>query len=149
MLRIHDAGDPTAPPFPADVRWSALAHFGDRLDPISHFKQLVRHLWTFKLVPDRMSGAVNKALKTGLPGTSLEHFGTWYARLLAQKPAAIAPLFNDLKNVIDGFEELAEDNARITLSLRISQETHLFDFDELSDGQRALIGLGCKSHFAW
>ena len=130
---------------------STLAAFEPRDTPQTHvFRRLVNSIFLIKLAPSRMTSYTNAEIFR--PKADFSNFAWWYRRLIGEKPGAIAKLYRSLEEVIEGFEEMffvAQGEFARELKVRIQVEpdaygrftVNTFDFEELSDGQRALIVL--------
>jgi len=86
--------------------------------------------------------------ETNILGVQGRNFVSWY-RFVSQNQGKAFEITNALQKVIDGFKyfefEQAGENQRI---LRVHIANQMYRFDELSDGQRALIVLYTLTHFA-
>ena len=78
---------------------------------------------------------------------SMQNFVGWYRRAAQENMGSIAPLFRELSKVLPGFDSInlreSGENARALKAVFRSPSNGLirYGFDQLSDGQRALIAL--------
>jgi predicted ATPase len=147
---VHEKVDIDEIPWTISNR-SILSAFDKREIPLSFvFQERIRNFYFARLSPVKMTSYTNSEIQR--PEADFSNFATWYRRLVQEKPGAIFKLYQSLKEVIDGFEELTFDNNgenTRTLKIRLEIEpdekgkkrTAKFDFQEISDGQRALIAL--------
>ena len=138
-------------------RRSFLAEIESRPDntKLMWFKSWLERLLYVQVDPKRMrSEAEKEAL---YPTPDLSNFAEWYRHLRQDSSAATDELRSSLQEVIDGFEGLdlkgpPSGTKVLQVSLRTSGEgkgkARPYEFDELSDGQRALIGLYTLLHCA-
>ncbi|MBI1851500.1 MAG: AAA family ATPase [Planctomycetes bacterium] len=148
--------------FPYDVGRSGLATVVSRPENkrLTWFKQWLARLYCLKIDPRRMTSVAEKEFAH--PSVDFDNFAGWYRHIVQQETAVIRDLFPSLSRVIDGFDSLelkdvglnkrvleakfilkAEDNGKSPKRQVVS-----FNFDELSDGQRALVGLYTLLHSA-
>ncbi len=121
------------------------------------FKEWLEKLYCIRINPALM------ATEEDLGGDSLEddlsNFAAWYSNLTQEHPVEIEKLRRSLQEVLDGFISL--NLPRISSRRRLLQANFEWDaegaskprgfplaFDELSEGQRALIALYTLLHFA-
>ena len=124
---------------------SVLTHWGLAL------AQTLQGLHIFKINPPLMTSQIRKAVKR--PTSNLADFSSYYLYMLQQKQGQIFDLLPHLREVIANFDSFAVssdfEEARRNLQINCRRNTHngaaksslRYSFDELSDGQRALIGL--------
>lgn len=116
---------------------------------LSLWKMMIGYLRIFKLDAGRIGSAVSEiAADLSSDGRS---FAAWYSRLLQERPDLIAGLQQDFSDVMEGFRTLrvvpSQGGARhlvATFSAEASEErsaTYDLPFEELSEGQRALVVL--------
>jgi predicted ATPase len=87
-----------------------------------------------------------------LPNTDLSNIATWYRSLIKDHPRENAAFLQDLRESLDGFEQLQLKDAGENIQnlhaefLRAGRPLTIA-FDKLSDGQRCLICLYAILHF--
>jgi ATPase subunit of ABC transporter with duplicated ATPase domains len=95
--------------------------------------------------------------ETSAPAADLSNLADWYRHLRLESDDR--PLLDDLRDVVEGFESMDLKDAglgnrilKVTLSSAEGQagarREDTYGFNELSDGQRVLIGLYTVLHFA-
>ena len=74
-----------------------------------------------------------------------ENFAQWYRYMLQENPGIGYKAREALKDVLPGFEELSlkesGDSRKLSATFRINSKDQVFEFADLSDGQRQLIVL--------
>jgi hypothetical protein len=120
---------------------------------LAWFKEWFDKLYCVRIDPARMGAEAKE--EDDYPEDYLENFASWYAHIIQEQTGSFLDLQHALRDVIGGFDSLelkrAGRKARVLRAL-FSQPSdeggpsrkHArleFDFDELSDGQRALIAL--------
>ena len=144
--------------YPFDWHRSALATIAERRDntKLSWFKRWLGGVLCISPDPRRMSALAQK--ESVFPTHDLSNFADWYRHLRLESDDR--PLLDDLRDVVEGFESMDLKDAglgnrvlRITLSAEEgpagARRKDSYGFDELSDGQRVLIGLYTVLHFAF
>jgi predicted ATPase len=144
--------------YPFDWHRSALATITERKDntKLSWFKRWMGGLLCLSPDPRRMSALAHK--EAGVPAADLRNFADWYRHLRLENDDRA--LLNDLRDAIEGFEGMDLKDAGLgnrVLKLTLSSEQgpagskrkDSYGFEELSDGQRMLIGLYTVLHFAF
>ncbi len=141
--------------FPFDSRQSFLSLIEPRADNslLTEFKEWLSRLIYIQIDPKRMETlAEEEAL---FPTSDLGNFAAWYWRLRIAEEIGTENLRNTLREVIDGFDSFyLKDFGPKTkiLSVRVrspngqAANVDSTEFDELSDGQRALVGLYTLLH---
>src|SRR5260370_6746870 len=143
--------------YPFDWHRSALATITERKDntKLSWFKRWLGGLLCVNTDPRRMSALAEK--ETALPAADLSNFANWYRHLRLESDDRM--LLDDLRAAVEGFVTMDLKDAGLgnrILKLTLSSEegqggarrNDPYGFDELSDGQRVLIGLDTVLHFA-
>lgn len=143
--------------YPFDWHRSALATITERSEntKLSWFKRWLGGLLCVSPDPRRMSALAQH--ETAYPATDLSDFADWYRHL--RQESDDRALMDDLRGAVEGFESLDLKDAglgnrvlKVTLSSENGQgggrRKDIYGFDELSDGQRVLIGLYTLLHFA-
>ena len=139
--------------FPFDFKRSALAIVESRPDnkKLTWFKEWLSGVYFAQIDPKRMSSRAEKEAVS--PSFDLANFADWYRHLRLDQGKAMEDLRSSLEEVIGGFISLdlkeAGLNTRVLqLSSRIDNKVISFAFEELSEGQRALVGLYTIVHCA-
>jgi predicted ATPase len=112
---------------------------------LAWFKEWIWELWLLRPDPRAMSARVRRARADWL-APDLSNFGAWYLRRLALKPGSIFKATGALGKVLPGFLELHERFGDLYARFGDDAASESFSFDELSDGQRALIALYVLRH---
>ena len=145
------------PQFPFDWNRSGLTAVVERHDNtrLSWFKSWLRDMYTVRLDPASMLSRGESEVPH--PKVNLSDFACWYRHLMQERPREISELFDSLSQVLDGFRtlELLQDGegartlkARFETLVREGESGKSFQlgFQELSDGQRALVALYTLLH---
>ncbi len=138
-------------------RRSFLAEIESRPDntKLMWFKSWLERLLCVQVDPKRMRSEAEKEVL--YPTPDLSNFAEWYRHLRQDSSAATDELRSSLQEVIDGFEGLdLKGPPSGTRLLQVAVRTggdgkgksQQYGFDELSDGQRALVGLYTLLHCA-
>lgn len=117
---------------------------------LAAFKKGMSHLWLLRPDARRMAARIT-GVATGEDRwleANLENFADWYLRVLTEKPGTVFKTIRDLANAIPGLEELHEKGGWLHARFEQEDQSQTFRFDELSDGQRALIALYFLRHVA-
>lgn len=132
----------------ADPNKSAFVNRGPRLTSL---KQALSQIHYFKLNPALMTSQVGKVAPR--PANDLSNFASYYLYLLQQKQGKMFEMIPHLREAINDFDSFAveEDFEEARRNLRIvcqsptakkgTADSLRYGFEELSDGQRALIAL--------
>ncbi len=145
------------PDYPFDWGRSALATIQPRNDntKLSWFKERLARVYTIRMdAPNMSPSSQDEAL---FPLDSMTNFVAWY-RQASGDGKSLSAFLAELRQALPGLDNLnLEPLGRGTKLLRAefapAEGSHSatpvsFDLDELSDGQRALIGLYALLHFA-
>ncbi len=145
------------PQFPFDWNRSGLTAVVERQDNtrLSWFKSWLRDMYTVRLDPASMLSRGESEVSH--PKVNLSDFACWYRHLMQERPREISELFDSLSQVLNGFRalELLQDGevartlkARFETLVREGEPLQSFQlgFQELSDGQRALVALYTLLH---
>lgn len=133
--------------YPFDWHRSALATIVARSEnaKLMQFKDWFANLTVVRVDPVGM--APRSEGEQPLPSPSLSNYASWFRHLAQEEPAEFARLHEDLREALPGLVDLAPKSvggtARYLLAKFESPSPKGLElgFDELSDGQRALIGL--------
>lgn len=136
------------PNYPFDWNRSAIGSLPSRDDntKLTWFKNRFRRMLIVHINPMSIESQSEK--ESELLDVQCKNFASWY-HFVSQNQGKAFEITNTLQNVIDGFKYFeftkSGENERV-LKVRIAQ--YSYRFDELSDGQRALIVLHTIVHFA-
>ncbi len=130
-----------------DWNRSGLARILPRGDNtrLTWFKERVARIHCVRINPCQMQSATEK--DANAPATDLANYASWYQYLLHEEPGIARALETHLKDVIDGFDtfslpSVGEDTRSLRALVRSADgKREAYLLEELSDGQRALIGL--------
>ena len=140
--------------YPFDWHQSALATITARRENtrLTKFKEWLSELYTIQIDPRRMIAMADQEDRH--PSGDLGNFAAWYRHLLQEDTSAVFEVQASLREIISGFDSLdlasAGQNTRVlkanfsTVNADESPPSARqieFNFDELSHGQRTLIGL--------
>lgn len=136
------------PNYPFDWNRSAVGSLPSRDDntKLTWFKNRFRRMLIIHINPMSIESQSEK--ESELLDVQCRNFASWY-HSVSQNQGKAFEITNSLQKVIDGFKyfefEKVGKNQRV-LRVRIAHDS--YRFDELSDGQRALIVLYAIIHFA-
>ena len=149
----------TGPNFSFDWSRSGLTAVVERHDNtrLSWFKRWLQDVHVVRLDPASMPSRGEREVPH--PKPDLSDFACWYRHSMQERPREIGELFDSLSQVLDGFRalELVQDG-EVARTLKVRFETLVqkeaprtlssfqLSFQELSDGQRALIALYTLLH---
>ncbi len=145
VLRLFDEDGTPGPGFPAQAYRSGLGAIGENkaYQKLTTFKRwLTDELWLFRPDPRAITGRTDESSR--LLDPNLRNFASWYATAVTQDLSVAFHLKNALAEVLPGLETLGIDKQRPQLQARFKAEarsSYPVDFEELSDGQRALVAL--------
>lgn len=152
----HSAG----PVFPFDWARSAIATIPPRHDnqKLTWFRDYLASLLVLSLDPRAVSAQTDA--EATRPGKECSNFASWYRHVTQEQPGQQIDLFKQLKEAIPAFLTLrlaqSGERTRTLKAVFASQSTEAgaeprpveLGFDELSDGQRALVVLYTLLEFA-
>lgn len=140
------------PTYPFDWERSALATIMPRNDNrrLSWFKDRLSRIHLLRVEPFLMASESRQ--EETVPSSGFENFPSWYRHVSQEHPQRQLQFFDDLEQSIDGFDglKLSSDGGEtrtMTLSIRHGDNKSdkrvaaSYGFDELSDGQRAIVAL--------
>jgi predicted ATPase len=139
--------------YPFEPSRSALATIDESRTNrnLSTFKEWFRHLLCFRINPYAMNARSES--EDSYPWKDLSNFGSWYRHLRLSSRREDDALHKSLRESLDGFRSLQfEDFGEGTRLLQAEFEQEngrdfRLRFNQLSDGQRCLIGLYSILHF--
>ncbi len=143
--------------YPFDWHRSALATITERSEntKLSWFKRWLGNLLFISPDPRQMAVLADKEIPA--PAKDLSNFAAWYRHLRLE--SSDQALISDLRDAIPGFESMDLKDAGLGNRFLMTtfaaeapagqaKQNFSFAFNELSDGQRVLIGLYAVLHFA-
>jgi len=137
--------------FPFDQRRSGLAIVESRPEnkKLSWLKDWLERLLYIQIDPKNMGARADK--EAAHPNFDMSNFAEWYRHLRLEQGVEMDALRKSLMDVIGGFESLDLKDAGLStrvlqVAARIDGKPVQYSFDELSDGQRALVGLYTLLH---
>lgn len=150
----RDGGSP-GPKVLSDWSRSGLPFLHERKDnrKLMRFKQWSSRIHVVRAEPRHMSGRSEK--EEVAPAEDLANFASWYRHLTQERLEDVVRLRDQLRQVLEGFDSLVlksagADGMRVLRTLwrrePDSTATDEYAFEELSDGQRALVGLYTLLH---
>ncbi|MFP2932441.1 AAA family ATPase [Pyxidicoccus sp. 3LG] len=128
---------------------------GAAFQKVTRFKQWLRNLLVVRIDPRRMAGRSEEEETS--PDENLSNLASWYRHLAQERLNEVVEIRDSLRQIFDGFDSLVlksgGEQVRILRSSWKRKDgmpgTTVIDeyaFEELSDGQRALIGLYTLLH---
>ncbi len=141
-LRLFRDDGSAGPRFQARWTRSAIGTIepGNDHRLLTWFKEWIQKLWLLRPAPRTMNPRV-EPMNTDWLAPDLSNFGAWYLRYLTLKPGSMFKATAALGKVLPGFLELHEHTGYLHARFGDDAASESFRFDELSDGQRALIAL--------
>ena len=138
--------------YPFDWKQGALSTIDPRKDnlKLSRFKFWLLSLHCVRINPFATQGHAEREDVFPLP--DLTNFASWYRHLLQSQPVEAERFRGSVGQAIDGFsfmrlETAAEGTRRLEISFEGAAARYRCSFEELSDGQRSLMGLYALLHF--
>lgn len=110
---------------------------------LTWFKKRIANFFIVHINPGLMNSESRKEEKH--PNWEMSNYAAWYSYLSGAKQGQIIKLTLELQNIIPGFDSFqnpksGEDARSLSASFRLPSKS-IYKFDELSDGQKALIAL--------
>jgi len=144
-INRHNQGAEKGTAFPAKWDRSMIPTIGPREDntPLVQFRNAFENLLIIHPVPIAIGDIA--AFESHALSQHAENFAQWYRHLLQENPNIAYRAKQLLEDVLPGFEQLSlkesGDSRRLTATFRIQETDRVFNFKDLSDGQRQLIVL--------
>lgn len=120
---------------------------------LTWFRDRISHIYCLHLDPRRMMARTEA--EDPQPAHDMSNFASWYRHMAQEKSEGVAEARRSLAEIIDGLDAINTTHEGLTVrTLKVTQrsderqEPMVFDFDELSDGQRVLIALYTLLHCA-
>lgn len=152
-VQLYRDNHSEGPTYHADWSESAMARVSPQRDNqnLSDFLDLMRGVSVCALDPKRFRTESRSEDAVLMPDAS--NLASWYRHQIQEQPAQMHSVFAALGEVIDGFNSIRMEKvgteARALMVAFTSQEgQYELKFDELSDGQRALIALYALLHLS-
>jgi predicted ATPase len=138
--------------YPFDASRSALATIArsDDNEKVTRFGLWMGNTLCFTINPFLMTPRAEE--ESPGPKPDLSNFAAWYRHLIPQHPRETQALMKSLQSSLDGFEYLRLENVGQNMRLLVAEfakggASINFGFNQLSEGQRNLIGLYTILHF--
>lgn len=151
LKRLHQGEVLPNIEFPFNSTRSFLAMIPDTPEnaPVHRFRRLIGSWIILRLSPAMMNPYSKTEQSFLMRGG--ENFSSWYRSIVQSHPDVIQRLKETLSGMLSGFDQLslqeAGEDKRLVAEFS-SPSRHMLGFDELSDGQRALIVLYAVIHLA-
>ena len=135
------------PPYPFDWSQSGIGFLNERHDnkKLTRFKEDIANYIIVSCCPAFMDPETRTEDEFLEP--LMQNFVGWYRRAVQENMSSIASLFETLRGALPGFDSInlteSGENSRALKAIfqGPSSESIRYGFDQLSDGQRALIAL--------
>lgn len=134
------------PPYTVDWSESALARVAPRADNkrLTRFLDFMRKVMVCGLYP--ASFQTESTSEDPLLDRDARNFAAWYRHILQERPDLVPDYTKALQEVIVGLdgirlERVGQDTRALMVKFQEHGEPYELRFDEISDGQRALIAL--------
>ena len=142
------------PSFPFDWSQSGISFLNERPDnqKLTRFKKEIANYVIVSCCPPVMS--TETRTEDEFLDPMIENFVGWYRRAAQENMASIVSLFETLREALPGFDSInlteSGENSRALKAIfrGPSSEPIRYGFDQLSDGQRALIALYSLIHLS-
>jgi energy-coupling factor transporter ATP-binding protein EcfA2 len=150
--------------YPFDPVRSALAMIGPRKanSKLTWFKEWFERLYCLRINPSEMGTEAKGQEQDEILEDNLSNFAAWYGHIIQEQTHLIPDLQGSLREVLDGFDTLDLPRSGRTARVLVAaffrpsgndesaprKQSLPFDFNELSDGQKALIVLYTLLHCA-
>ncbi len=150
-VRLFHDDSSRGPEYPFDWTQSGLAVLNPRADnkKLTRFRQAVKKIIVAGIHPMLMRSESRE--EAAQLSRHMENFTSWYRFASAEHQGATFAAFLELAQVLPGFQSFSLKEAGEAKLLKVlmkspaapGREQFLFDFDELSDGQKVLAALYC------
>ena len=129
--------------FKSDWRNSGVIVASNNNSIIRSFGSVISKIYALHLVPANMQNFFEETTQTlDIDGSN---FAAWRSYYAAEQPEKLQKIFEQCRNVIPGFVSINDikkgDLQSINVRLKFSNKNYDFSFNELSDGQKALLVL--------
>jgi predicted ATPase len=150
-VQLYRDNHSPGPSFTVDWSESALARVAPREDNkrLTRFLEFMRKVMVCGLYP--ASFQAESTTEDPLLDRDARNFAAWYRNALQERPDLVPQFTAALQEVIDGFagvrlEKVGLDTRALMVVFEEHGERYELRFDEISDGQRALIALYALVH---
>ena len=142
------------PAYPFDWSQSGIGFLNEMTDnrKLTQFKKEISNYIIVSCCPPVMSTETRTEDEFLEP--LMQNFVGWYRRAAQENMSSISPLFETLREVLPGFDSISlmesGENSRALKAIfrGPSSESIRYGFDQLSDGQRALIAMYSLIHLS-
>ena len=142
------------PSYPFDWSQSGIGFLNERIDnkKLTQFKKEIANYIIVSCCPPIMSAETRTEDEFSEP--LMQNFVGWYRRAAQENMRSIVSLFETLREALPGFDSInlteSGENSRALKAIfrGSSPEPIRYGFDQLSDGQRALIAMYSLLHLA-
>lgn len=145
-VQLYRDNHSPGPNFTVDWSESALARVAPRGDNkrLTRFLDFMRKVMVCGLYP--ASFEAESTSEDPLLHRDARNFAAWYRHVLQERPDLVPEFEKALKQVIDGFtgirlEKVGQDTRALMVRFEEHGNAYELRFDEISDGQRALVAL--------
>ena len=139
------------PKYPYDWSESALARVASGKDneSLTRFLDFVRKIMVCSIYPPIFSAESRS--EAPLLQRDSRNFADWYRHVVQERPDLLSEFTNTLQEIIHGYrgirlEKVGQETRALMVVFDEDGERYELSFDELSDGQRALIALYALIH---
>jgi predicted ATPase len=147
QVQLYKDDHTEGPRYSADWSESALARvpsYGEQNRRLTAFLDFMRKVMVCGLYP--ASFKAESTREDALLDRDAHNFAAWYRHALQERPDLVPEFTKALQDVIDGFdgirlEKVGQDTRALMVTLQEQKQRYELRFDEISDGQRALIAL--------
>ena len=150
-VQLYRDNGSEGPSYQADWSESALARVVSQPSNtmLTSFMEAVRATVVCSIRPSVLGAESER--ESRFLGRHAENFVDWYRNAMQENPASVRNHVEALRGVLDGFSEVhlqqaGLDHRALMLDFRTDGTTFKLRFDELSDGQQALVVLYALLH---
>ncbi len=152
--QLYHADYSQGPSYPFDWSQSGLCFLNEMSAnrKLTQFKKEIANYTIVSCCPPIMSAETRT--EDEFLGPLMQNFVGWYRRAAQENMSSISPLFETLREVLPSFDSIrlteSGENSRAlkTIFQGPSSEPIRYGFDQLSDGQRALIAMYSLIHLS-
>lgn len=147
-LRVFHGAEPEAIPGARATRSAVGAIQPSSDSSLRAFQEWVSRIWMLRPDPRAMSSRVERRRDSAAPWLepNLSNFAAWYPSMLAAKPGSMFKAMRALEPALPGLVELAVSEGELEARFERDGKTSSYSFDEMSDGERALVALQVVLH---
>jgi ABC-type hemin transport system ATPase subunit len=147
-LSIYRNGEAVGIPGARPTR-SGVGALDPARDPVLRtFQDWLRRIWLLRPDPRAMSARFDRRHAGTVPRLvpDLSNFAAYYSPTLAAEPGAMFKAMRALEPALPGLVELRANEGELEARFEREGVTSTYSFDELSDGERALVALYVVLH---